>query len=69
MRQCHKLAVTLALAIANGEAGHVVAEVGCAAIVIWTEAEEGPVAGSGDGGAAAADSFAERISGYWIDAG
>ena len=59
MRQCHKLAVTLALAIANGEAGHVDSP----------EAEEGPVAGSGDGGAAAADSFAERISGYWIDAG
>ena len=59
MRQCHKLAVTLALAIANGEAGH----------VDCPEAEEGPVAGSGDGGAAAANSFAEGISGYWIDAG
>ena len=59
MRQGHKLAVTLALAIANGEAGHVDSP----------EAEEGPVAASGDGGAAAADSFAERISGSWIDAG
>ena len=59
MRQCHKLAVTLALAIANGEAGHVDSP----------EAEEGPVARGGDGGAAAADSFAERISGSWIDAG
>ena len=46
-----------------------VAEVGFAAIVNWTEAEEGPEAGSGDGGAGAADSFAEGISGCWMDAG
>ena len=50
--------MTLALAIANGEGGHVVAE-GCfAAIGNWMEAEEGSDAGSGDG---APDAFAEGI--------
>jgi hypothetical protein len=64
-----EVTVTLALAIANGEGGHVVAEVGFAAIGNWTEAEEGPEASSEDGEAGAADFLAEGISECWIGAG